>query len=256
MKLFFIGSLPYDNPERALEFVRRYSSHFPFLPQLPDANPNEDMIGQVLRGFEIGYWDELASCCLPGFLEEYGESPKLKIQIAGPYTVARIASIPFHKIVSQWLGLWGGIADRIRKKFTKELWLQIDEPFWSKKAPLPEGYGNFLTSVRSVDRGSSLGIHSCATDRPELLPEGCDFFSFDYTRAAISEMERRWWKGSTTKRSAILVAGILDRDGKKHFENVNGLGERVEWVSASCGLHDWSEQEIERVFGAHCFDIS
>ena len=78
--LFFIGSLPFSNPAEAIDFVRRASPTFPFLPQLPGVNPQEDMVGQVLRGCELGCWDESASISFPGFLEAFADAPRVKFK--------------------------------------------------------------------------------------------------------------------------------------------------------------------------------
>ncbi|NDD05389.1 MAG: hypothetical protein EB078_10820, partial [Proteobacteria bacterium] len=85
---FFVGSLPFQSVSEAIDFVKKHSSHLPFLPQLPELNPQEDMIGQVLRGFELGHWDEKASTAMELFQNEFVESRRFKIQVAGPATVS------------------------------------------------------------------------------------------------------------------------------------------------------------------------
>jgi len=148
-KYFFIGSLPYTKPEDAIGFVKKWASDFPFLPQLPGASPEEEMIGQLLRGMELGKWDEKASSCFEAFFKEFGKSPRVKIQLVGPYTLARSVTKTYDEIHRQWLDFWKKLMTQIETTgFSGELWCQLDEPFWSKKRPIPKEYGSFVCALR------------------------------------------------------------------------------------------------------------
>jgi methionine synthase II (cobalamin-independent) len=244
---FFIGSLPFLDPNAALDFVAKNSRHLPFLPQLPAANPQEDMIGQVLRGFEIGGWDEKASCCLKPFLSRYAQAKRIKIQIAGPFTVARAMSIDSADCAEMWVELSKKIIGQVSKSgFDGEIWLQIDEPFWSSEKELFRHYEKIVGSLKIAGK-VKLGIHSCATSRPRvesLKMASFDFWSFDYTSCSMTEDERAFWTHETAQLQKILAVGIYSKENAPKNENVISNGANV-WVSAGCGLADWNEEEIQ-----------
>lgn len=250
---FFIGSLPFEKPEAAIDFVKQFSSHLPFLPQLPDANPQEDMIGQMLRGFQLGFWDEKASSCLELFQNEFGDAPRCKIQLAGPMTIARSMSNSLNQVLPQWLKFWEGLKTQLRQgAFRGELWLQIDEPFWSKEVPVSSAYERFLEQVRNSRPHLKLGIHSCATHRPRIpkpLVELCDFFSFDFLRTPMTLEEEEAWREILANGRTQLVLGIVGKEGS--FPTFSLLEEYPNQVflSAACGLYEWTLPEIERVYG-------
>ena len=50
MEYLAIGSLPYDNPQKALTIVQKYFNKIPFWPQLAKVSKNEDMSFQFLEG--------------------------------------------------------------------------------------------------------------------------------------------------------------------------------------------------------------
>lgn len=249
---FFIGSLPYKTPEEAIAFVHKYSSHLPFLPQLPESNENEDMIGQVLRGIELGHWDETASSCLELFQNDFADAPRCKIQIAGPLTVARSMTTAVENVIPQWFKFWEGLKTQLRQgAFRGELWLQLDEPFWSQQVPLPQSYFRFLEKVRNSRSHLKLGIHSCATTRPEIhkdVIELSDFFSFDFVRTKLSEAEIEQWLEVLANGKTMLVVGVVtkkDKNPKVPF--YNEYPNQV-LLSATCGLNDWTSNEIEAVY--------
>ncbi len=61
MECLAIGSLPYDNPLKALSIVQRYFDKIPFWPQLAKVSKNEDMSFQFLEGMPsfFGSVDEI-----------------------------------------------------------------------------------------------------------------------------------------------------------------------------------------------------
>ena len=242
MKTFYIGSLPHTSVESAIQFVKTHSPELPFLPQLPGLNPQEDMIGQVLRGFEMGTWDDKASVCLANFWQEFSQSPRAKIQVAGPFAVARTMCMDFLEIMPQWITLFEGLVTQWESaKMKGEMWLQIDEPFWSKERPLPGAYPRFVGGLRKAFANLKIGIHSCATERPKIEAEIWplfDFYSFDFSAHRMTAEEEAFWKKAPEK----LVAGILSREKPPALKNVIS---EVQWISASCGLADWSETQLQ-----------
>ena len=50
MECLAIGSLPYNNPQEAIDVVKKYFKNIPFWPQLAKVSKNEDMTFQFLEG--------------------------------------------------------------------------------------------------------------------------------------------------------------------------------------------------------------
>lgn len=253
-RLFFIGSLPYDSVVDAVSFVKKHSSHLPFLPQLPEANPQEDMVGQVLRGIELGAWDELASSCLELFQNEFVDFPRFKIQMAGPLTVARSLSSNFNEVAPSWLNFFQGLNRQLEQGgFKQEMWLQVDEPFWSKEVPLPADYPLFLAELKKVREKIKVGIHSCHKNRPqmdEVLAPFTDFFSFNFQDTPMTAEEIAEWTQLLGMTEIELVLGVISK-GKPFQGVVTPFDEKFKdriWLSPPCGLYDWTAKEIEQTF--------
>ncbi|NBT57527.1 hypothetical protein EBT16_01970 [bacterium] len=239
MKLpFFVGSLPFQSVKEAIQFVKENSPHLPFLPQLPELNPQEDMIGQVLRGFELGYWDEKASIALEAFQNEFCESPRFKIQIAGPYTVSRTLSLPLSEIYPQWEALVLGISKQLRQgAFLGELWLQIDEPFWP-----PKGTALLLRDLEKKIPKSRLGVHSCATERP--TPDAFEsrlfrFFSLDCSRTPFMAEEKAFWEKWLKEDPTRVFVWGYPQDSAQNLDSWPLENPQI-WLSAPCGLYGQS----------------
>ncbi len=58
MECLAIGSLPYDNPQKAIAIVQNYFSEIPFWPQLAKVSKNEDMSFQFLEGMPSFFMPE------------------------------------------------------------------------------------------------------------------------------------------------------------------------------------------------------
>lgn len=252
--LFFLGSLPYESVTDAIDFVKKYSSHLPFLPQLPEANPQEDMVGQVLRGIELGYWDESASSCLELFQNEFVDAKRIKVQLAGPMTVARSLCTDTKEITPSWLNFWKGLVKQLTQAgFKQEIWLQIDEPFWSKDVKLPADYLYFLGEIKKSRPLLKLGLHSCNKQRPEMdevLVPFTDFFSFNYIDSPMKAEDLATWTQLLSITDLNLVMGVIPKGTP--FKGVRPrfdekYNNRI-WTSPPCGLYDWTAQEIETTF--------
>lgn len=247
---FFVGSLPHTNPKDAIEFVKRYSSHLPFLPQLPEANPQEDMVAQVVKGIELGGWDENCASALERFQNEFNESPQVKIQLAGPLTLARTLSENFDKTILSWLEFSIRLMRQMRQgAFTGEIWLQVDEPSWSAENPLPENYLSLFSSVLGGVKGLRLGLHSCATHRPVLSDEitkTFGFFHFDFSRLAMTEAELGFWSKKLQDGNDLAI-GCLTPAQPEPEPALKSLPNA--WIAATCGLYGWPVNQLAAVFG-------
>ena len=247
--LFFVGSLPHKSRKEAIRFVENYAEDLPFLPQLPELNPQEDMIGQVLRGMEMGLWDDQASIAFKPFISTFANAKRAKIQIAGPVTVARTLCVDATSLFDPWKNLCKGITSQMRHGgFQGELWLQIDEPFWDKKKPLPPTYTKFLESIRTPKQ--KIGVHTCGLPRPDLSDEMVrefDFISMDFLAAPMTSDETVLWAKHLASEKKILVAGILNEEGNPEYESIGLLkGNPSIWLSSPCGHATWSDAKLQR----------
>lgn len=235
--LFFVGSLPFQSVKEAIWFVKDNASHLPFLPQLPELNPQEDMIGQVLRGFELGYWDEKASIALEAFQNEFCESPRFKIQIAGPYTISRTLSLSELEVWRDWERLVQGLSKQLRQgSFLGELWLQIDEPFWSGDEKPKDGYFERLAVLKEKLTKTVWGLHSCATKRPEFSEEEINqfrFLSFDCEKTKAKTAEKEKWEAWLLRDPARVLAWGTTRAQEM---DAWAMGSAGVWISSPCGL--------------------
>jgi len=249
---FFLGSLPFDNAGRAISFVKRYSDHLPFLPQLPRANKNEDMIQQMLCGFKSGRWDRNASICLAPFFSAFSKATKVKVQMGGPFTLARVLNRPLQDIVGDWLLLLRNLVEEFRGKgFKGQLWVQIDEPMWSEREPFPSAYDGFLGAAKLLDSKLLLGIHSCASHRPAFsshLWSLCHFFSFDFLQSPLTGKEDDFLK-TALQDEKFLIAGVYDKRKGPILGNLGPFASHPQvFVSSPCGLAGWTEEEMENTF--------
>lgn len=251
MQYFFIGSLPYEDVDAAIKFVQKHSPTLPFLPQLPRANAGDSMVRQILKGFELNGWNRTTSIAFEPFFKTFHAHERIKIQLAGPYTVAWFSSKTFNETRTKWIRLWHAIADQIKNfGFKKELWLQLDEPIWSKDRELPKTYLDFIRETTVEWPRIRVGIHSCASDRPcdlQDLSSSVQFFSFDVTRKPFSAAEKKFWQNYTA-HDGELVLGCLLKGKKTEANPLPELNPKQLWISASCGLADWLPEEIEEVF--------
>lgn len=54
-----IGSLPYKNPDKAMNIIKKYSSQIPCWPQLVKLNQNEDILNQFLENMSLFFVDKI-----------------------------------------------------------------------------------------------------------------------------------------------------------------------------------------------------
>ena len=59
MECLAIGSLPYKNPQKAIETVQKYFKNIPFWPQLSKVSKNEDMTIQFLEGMPSFFYPKM-----------------------------------------------------------------------------------------------------------------------------------------------------------------------------------------------------
>ena len=224
-----IGSMPGTDQIETARLVFGELPGLPFLPELPARGPGADLIGRTAamlvdlpvelvpsgwrltahpgrdlrRAHDLLAWDlDAVEAAAPG------HTGPLKLQAAGPWTLAASVELPSgHKVVSDpgavrdlvsslAEGLAGHLAAVTARVPAAALVLQLDEPslpaVLAGQAPTPSGYGTVaavepavaesgLRDVLGVASPGARVVHCCATDVPITLlhSAGADAVSVD-----------------------------------------------------------------------------
>jgi methionine synthase II (cobalamin-independent) len=214
-----IGSLPYDNRDEAARIVVGELPDFPHLPELPGRGAGADMIGRTASllvdlhvdlqpsGWRLvdraGRDEERAASTLKADLEAWeiavhGYEGPLKIQVAGPWTMAAsldrtrgdrvLADFGARRDLAQSLaeGVALLLADMARRLPGAQIVVQVDEPglpaVLEGSIPTSSGFGR-LRVVDAIEAESLLAgvlgaagdwpvMHCCAANVPVSLAHG------------------------------------------------------------------------------------
>lgn len=283
-----IGSLPYDDPDEACRIVFGELPDLPHLPELPGRGVGADMIGRVVSLLVDLHADLQASgwrlVDRPGAderragerllrdlqaleLAAYGYAGPLKVQVAGPVTLAAalermrgdraIADPGARRDIAQSLaeGVAAHVADIRRRVPGADVIVQIDEPSLPAvlrgEIPTASGFGR-LRPVAEPEAQSLLGlvldaagewpvVHCCASQPPVLLLQraGARAISFDVGLLSDADLDAY---GEAVDRGLALWLGVVpstDPVGRTPSESeaarrVEGLWRRLgydlEWA--------------------------
>jgi methionine synthase II (cobalamin-independent) len=227
-----IGSLPGTDPDEAVRMVFGELADLPHLPELPARGAGADVIGRSSAlltelpveiqpsgwrlathpGRDLRRARELLARDLDALHRRAdGYQGALKVQIAGPWTLAAAVELPSgHRVVSdhgasrdliQSLtdGLKLHLADVGARVPGAHLVVQLDEPsvpaVLAGEVPTPSGYGTVapleastveqgLAAVLGVAPPGARAVHCCASDVPLGLfrSAGADALSVDVNR--------------------------------------------------------------------------
>lgn len=231
-----VGSLPGTDVAEAVRLVFGELPDLPHLPELPGRGPGAEMIGRAAStlvelpveiqpsgwrltarpGRDLRRARDLLERDLDALEEQAdGYQGALKVQVAGPWTLAASLELPSgHRVVSDpgasrdlaeslAEGLAGHLADVARRVPGARLVVQLDEPslpaVLAGTVPTPSGYGTVhavegsvvedtLRGVLAVAPEGGRVVHCCATDVPVglLRAAGADAVSLDVSRLAES----------------------------------------------------------------------
>jgi len=233
-----LGSLPGTDPAEAIRLVLGEQPELPYLPQLPNRGFGADMIGQacaVLVDLPVDYqphgWtlashpgrdlsrarDHLLRD-LDALTEQAQGLPLLKVQLAGPLTLAARLELPnLHKVLTDqgaFHELAESLAEGTRQLLADlagrlpgtELVLQLDEPAVSSvlagQVPTPSGYGTVRSLPEPVAEAALAGVlaaapaghrvlHCCGSDVPYRLfaAAGADAVSVDASLITDADLD-------------------------------------------------------------------
>ena len=210
MKTTQIGSLPFTDITEALDFSFKHS--LPFVPDLPNINPDEFMLEQAKLSMERSY-EQIALNKFLDRLENLAFQGEIKNQLPGPLCLCRFLNWNFQKAYDVWSRM---LENRIEKfdKIKNNFWIFIDEPSFFQ-----ESEGNREKIFKALESFSDfkLAIHYCGSDQIHLdsWPKNLAL-SFDTHLHEIDDNEpdigeqvnRRTDAGILAVRSALFV-GLL-----------------------------------------------
>jgi methionine synthase II (cobalamin-independent) len=255
-----IGSLPGEDIDDALALVFNELPDLPHLPELPARGPGADMIGRTATqlvdlpvdlqpagwrlvdrpGFDQRRGEDILASDLDALVPVAGPAydGRLKVQLAGPWTLAATLELPRGGPV---LGDPGALADlgqsfaeTVREHLVAvakrvpgaELVLQLDEPslsavmlgrvrtasgFGALRSPEPATVQDVLTMAIAAAGDVPVVVHSCASELPlRLLADAgvaavsVDLLSFTPDRDALGEL---------VERGVALWAGMVASTG-------------------------------------------
>jgi hypothetical protein len=195
-----IGSLPFNDPLEAVDFVATFCPHLPFCPQPPSADLAEDTLAQQLDSSPRGWaWslDHFVDAALAG---AFPHALALKTQVTGPITLAGLLGATGQATVSAKLlaALANWVIDHVSWQLDRlraagrPVLVFLDEPALALLGPSDVAKARALL-VPVLDRVRSLGgltgIHCCATTAPGLLGSfGADAISYDASTAAVPKL--------------------------------------------------------------------
>jgi len=251
-----IGSLPGADIVEATRLVFGELSDLPYLPELPARGAGADMIGRTAAllvdlpveivpsgwrltarpGRDLRVARDFLDRDLDALEQVGGEfTGTVKVQVAGPWTVAASVELPTgHRVVSDHGatrdlaesladGLARHIADVRRRLPAASIVVQLDEPslpaVLSGQVPTPSGWGS-VRSVPASDVEQTLGrmltvvpegariVHCCASDAPVRLfaGAGADAIAFDATRLESRSFDAL---GEVIEAGIAILLGVV-----------------------------------------------
>ena len=251
-----IGSLPGDDPVEAARFVMGELPDLPHLAELPQRGPGAEMIGRsaallVDLPVEIAptAWrisahdgrdvrrarDYLARDLDALEAQADGFTGALKVQVAGPWTLAATIELPSgHRVLTDHgavRDLAGSLAEGVRQHLADlgrrvpgaRLVLQVDEPSLPAvlrgDVPTPSGYGTVraveparaeqtLRDVLLVAPSGGRVVHCCASDAPLALlrAAGADALAIDAGLLGSGDLDAL---GEAIEAGTSLWLGVL-----------------------------------------------
>ena len=251
-----IGSLPGDDPVEAARFVMGELPDLPHLAELPQRGPGAEMIGRsaallVDLPVEIAptAWrisahdgrdvrrarDYLARDLDALEAQADGFTGALKVQIAGPWTLAASIELPSgHRVLTDHgavRDLAGSLAEGVRQHLADlgrrvpgaRLVLQVDEPSLPAvlrgDVPTPSGYGTVravepsraeqtLRDVLLVAPPGGRVVHCCASEAPLALlrAAGADALAIDAGLLGSGDLDAL---GEAIEAGTSLWLGVL-----------------------------------------------
>ncbi|MBU2590229.1 MAG: hypothetical protein KKA65_03990 [Nanoarchaeota archaeon] len=207
-----IGSLPYKNIEKAIQYSLKHD--IPFLPELPKLK--DSMFEYIKNPGSLS--------CLEEFKKH--EFNKVKIQCVGPVTLM-LGNYDENKAIESCYNHIYSIMDGLK---AKEIILFLDEPTLGHAGFNFKQYWDAIFSSFNVTRG----IHVCnSMDWDKLFYSDIDIISFDASEYDLTTFPKY-------RNNKKIAWGIKSLEDVKEFQE-------GDLITPPCGLFSSTEQECEDV---------
>lgn len=275
-----IGSLPFPDEARALNFVLRNEHVVPFWPELPRSASSELMLARsdrAARSSWNGYSKEEAAglYALREALEAGVFRPSLlKCQVMGPCSYLLFGDPQLENLKTS---LGSAIESCVRQiewqcdflqavpaSERTPLFFLLDEPGlvnWPNfsdedRQALEEFYSYLYVTV--AERGAYLGIHTCSGFSFDFFRFPFDLLSFDVLHHGLEQLfgpeNAEQWRGAL-RPGFILAPGVYQSAPDENFADEVALGkERAHLISdylSDLGLPEFRSQE-QLIFSSTC----
>jgi len=244
---FAVGSLPFQDPDQAVDFIIERPWILPFWPELPRRAESERSLSRSVRALDTSWFGYEASeasglFALRKKLERSDFRPALlKCHVLGPLTFLKHFQNPSSNFSQAVRPALEGCLKQIEwqmsflSDFKLPLLFVLDEPELSRfnelsfveKERLREAYTYLYVSVS--ERGGYLGVHNCGTFEIEALCLPFDLISFDaigdaqLLEEAITTAE---WSRAI-ERGLVVVPGVFPALRDKDFLETKLRGEAL-----------------------------
>jgi len=198
-----VGSLPFLDPQAALDFIRSRPQIMPCLPELPLKDHRELMISKATQALSSkwqGFSPEEYSTL---FAFQQAEVDKkltiLKVQLCGPLTCAiyspqlgTVSSEALEHAISACARQIRWLAETLRDRVARLL-IVLDEPGFSRFAELPSAAqaiirdGFTYLSVAAHEERATLGVHCCGKLSRTFFELPVELLSFDWVQFGTSD---------------------------------------------------------------------
>lgn len=256
-----IGSLPGADPQEAASLIAGELADFPHLVELPARGPAADMLGRALaicadlpgeltatgwrlarragrdhtRAVDFLAWD------LDAAQQHYSTAPHVKLQIAGPWTVAAHVELPRGQRILADVGAVRDVAQSLQEGVQRhiadiqarlpgsEIVVQIDEPALpavlagtlrtasglSTLPAVPEADAErVLRDLTAALSPHGTILHCCDTSAPINMAQGAGFSALSIPLAGITSYPARLdLLGEAIDAGMGLFAGTIEPRG-------------------------------------------
>ncbi len=208
-----IGSLPYDNIEKAIQYSLKHD--IPFLPELPKLN--DAMFEYIKNPGKLS--------CLKKFKEH--EFDTVKVQCVGPVTLM-LGNYTEDKAIESCYNHIYAILDGLKSKNTI---LFLDEPTLGHAGFNFREYWDAIFSTFDVKSG----IHICnSMDWDKLFESSIDIISFDASEYDLTMFPKY-------RNDKGIAWGIKKLEDIKDFQ-------QGDLITPPCGLFSSTENECEKMY--------
>jgi hypothetical protein len=231
-----IGSLPFQNIDQAIDYASQFD--LPFVPTLPQLDPNELMMSLALKGMEANNPRPLEQCLVPMLASG---AKKIKYQIMGPVSGKWFLEQSGNEVSLEQLKDF--LHARIQcvlnlfDRYQSECILFLDEP--ALEFVNEDSYQILSQFIQDIN-DDHIGVHCCSNANWEnFLNLPVQYLSMDYYRY-YANINAQWSWDEVLLDKTILFGIVPTKE--EHFSSESWV-ERLpkgnlstHFLTPTCGL--------------------